>query len=238
MSDTPTPTPAPGGKTPKHHGLLDKHQLAEISKTSTLYGVVNGDPAIFDKIKDDQVITAAFMTGLGGDLQSIGQYTGGAAQAAVEGKLKTSAEDTAKSALLGQIHYIQSKAKLKYAANKGVLPEYGIGDNLDISRPALETAAGNILNKLKTDTLPKITAQHGTDLQAALAAYKQTKADQAGEKGDATTLRTQLTVQVESLAARRRQLQHAVDGEYPFTDAANAGMRRKFDLPVDRPLSA
>ena len=36
---------------------------------------------------------------------------------------------------------------------------------------------------------------------------------------------------------RRRQLQHAADGEYPFTDPANAGMRRKFDLPLDRPLN-
>jgi hypothetical protein len=26
--------------------------------------------------------------------------------------------------------------------------------------------------------------------------------------------------------------------EYPFTDAGNAGMRRKFDLPLDRPLKA
>ena len=40
-----------------------------------------------------------------------------------------------------------------------------------------------------------------------------------------------------ALATRRRQLQHAADGEYPFTDPANAGMRRKFDLPLDRPLS-
>ncbi len=34
----PAPAPAPAAKTPKHHGLLDKHQLAEISKTSTLVG--------------------------------------------------------------------------------------------------------------------------------------------------------------------------------------------------------
>jgi len=31
---------------------------------------------------------------------------------------------------------------------------------------------------------------------------------------------------------RRRQLQHAADGEYPFTDPASGGMRRKLDLPV------
>lgn len=230
-------TPAPVAKTPKHHGLLNKSQMAEISYTSTIYGVANSDPAILTQIGDADVITPAFMSGLGGDLQAIGQYTGGTTQATVGGKLQTSAEDLAKSALLGKIHYIQSKAKLKYVSNHGVLPEYCIGANIDASRPALETAANNVINKLKTDTLPKITAQHGTDLQSALDEYKKTKVDQAGQKGDATTLRNQLAAMVDSLAVRRRQLQHAADGEYPYTDPASAGMRRKFDLPADRPLN-
>jgi hypothetical protein len=240
MSDNPTPTPAPapnGGKTPKHHGLLDKHQLAEISKTSTIYGVVNGDPAILAQISDDQVITPAFMTTLGGDLDAMSQYTGGASAAVTDAIQETDAETGAKKLLLAKIHYIQSKAKIKYAANKGVLPEYGIGINIDISRPALETAADTIFNKLKTDTLPKITAQHSTDLKAASDAYKQTKVAQVDGKGDATVLRTKLADIVVSLAVRRRQLQQAADGEYPFTDPANAGMRRKFDLPPNRPLN-
>jgi hypothetical protein len=230
-------TPDPVAKTPKHHGLLNKSQLAETSYANTIYGVANSDPAILTKIQDDDVITPAFLSQMGTDLQFTGQYTGGTTQATVEGLLKTSAEDTAKSVLLGKIHYIQSKAKLKYAANKGVLPEYSIGENIDASRPALETAAGNIVNKLKTDTLPKITAQHSTDLQTALENYKQTKVDQQSQLGDSTTLRNQLAAMVESLAVRRRQLQHAADGEYPCTDPANAGIRRKFDLPLDRPLN-
>ena len=238
MSDTPNPAPAPeGGKTPKHHGLLDKHQLAEISKTSLIYGVAIGDPAILAKIQDEQVITTAFLTTLGNDLKYIAQYTGGAVQATVVGQLKTTDEATAKATLLGKIHYIQSKAKLKYAANRGVLPEYGIGTNIDVSRPILETAAANILTKLKTDTLPKITAQHSTDLQAALDAYKKTKVDQLGDKGDAITLRVKLAQLVESLATRRRQIQHAADGEFPHTDPGSAGPRSKLDLPPDRPLN-
>jgi hypothetical protein len=40
-----------------------------------------------------------------------------------------------------------------------------------------------------------------------------------------------------TLAMRRRHLQQAADGEYPFTDPANAGMRRKFDRPMNRPLN-
>jgi hypothetical protein len=233
---TTDPAPAPVAKTPKHHGLLNKSQLAETSHTSIIFGVVNNDPAILAKIQDPVVITPAFLTQLGEDLQAIGQYTGGTTQATVGGQLQTNAEDTAKKVLLAKIHYIHSQTKIKYAANKGVLPEYGIGDNIDASRPTLETAASNVINKLQTDTLPKITAQHSTDLQTALNTYKQTKVAQQSQQGDATTLRNQLAAMVDSFAVRRRQLQHSANGEYPYTDPANAGMRRKFDLPLDRPL--
>jgi hypothetical protein len=85
--------------------------------------------------------------------------------------------------------------------------------------------------------LPKITPQHSADLQAALDTYKKTKTDQKTKQGDSTTLRNQLAAMVDSFAVRRRQLQHSVDGEYPWTDPANAGIRRKFDLPLDRPLN-
>jgi hypothetical protein len=39
------------------------------------------------------------------------------------------------------------------------------------------------------------------------------------------------------LKSPRPPAPHAADGEYPFTNPANAGMRRKFDLPLDRPLN-
>jgi hypothetical protein len=234
---TTGPAPAPAVKTVIHRGLLDKHQLAEISLTNTIYGIAN-DPATFALIQDAQIITPAFMTTLGTDLQGMSQYTGGTSQAVIDAQQDTGAEAAAKKSLLAKIHYIQSKAKIKYMGNKGVLPEYGIGTNIDISRPALETAGGNIINKLKTDTLPKITAQHGTDLQAALETYKKSKVTQVGGKGDSTSLRVKLTTMVESLAVRRRQLQHAADGEFPYTDPANAGMRKKFDLPLNQPLNA
>jgi hypothetical protein len=40
-----------------------------------------------------------------------------------------------------------------------------------------------------------------------------------------------------SLAVRRRQLQYAADAEWPYTDKANAGIRREFFLPVDCPFN-
>ena len=233
---TADPAPAPA-KTIKHHGLLDKHQLAEISACNTLYGVAS-DPATFAQIQDAQIITPAFMTQLGTDLEGMSHYTGGALEAAVDSTIGTGSEADAKKALLGKIHYIQSKAKIKYTAQHPARAEYGIGTNIDVSRPILETAADNIINKLKTDTLPKIAAQHSTDLAAALKTYRQSKVTQTTGKGQAMDLKIKLGSMVDSLATRRRQLQHAADGEYPYTDPASAGMRKKFDLPSDRPLNA
>jgi len=36
-----------------------------------------------------------------------------------------------------------------------------------------------------------------------------------------------MKTKLSSLPVRRRQLQHSADGEYPFNDPANAGLRRE-----------
>lgn len=240
MPDTTQTTGTTGTTTPKtpvHHGLLDKRQLKEISYANIIYTVAN-DPDTFAKISDDTVITDKFMQKMLADLTLVGQYTGGATDATLETHIATAAEETAKLTLLNQVHYIQSKAKLKYGRKPDTLAEYGIGLNIDISRPALETAAANILNKLKTDTLPRITADHSTALDAALKGYRGTKVIQVDDKGDAKDLRTQLTETVAAIADSRRKLQHAADGEFPYNNPDNAGMRIKFDLPAHQPLNA
>jgi hypothetical protein len=232
----PAPAPAPAPKTPKHRGLLNKAQLAEISHANTVYGVAS-DPAVFASLQDDLILTPAFMTQLGQDLAGMSQYTGDASEATLDAQDDTNNETTAEAELLAKVHYIQSKAKMKYPADHPARAEYGIGDKLQGNRPLLEATAGNIFNKLKTDTLPKIVVQHSTDLDSSLKAYQKTKVDQKTGKGDAMTLRQKLAARVDSLAARRRQLQHGADGEYPYTNPANAGMRAKFDLPPNQPLA-
>jgi hypothetical protein len=45
-----------------------------------------------------------------------------------------------------------------------------------------------------------------------------------------------LNVLIKSINDRRRLVQFAADGEWPFDDAANAPIRREFGLPVNRPF--
>jgi hypothetical protein len=117
MAD-PAPAPAPnGGKTPKTHGLLDKHQLAEISRTNTIYGVAN-DPATFAKIQDDQIITRRVHDPVGNGFarrQPIHRRRG--RRPKLDSQMDTGDEATTKKSLLDKIHYIQSKARMKYPGN-------------------------------------------------------------------------------------------------------------------------
>jgi hypothetical protein len=55
--------------------------------------------------------------------------------------------------------------------------------------------------------------------------------------GDAKDLRVRVGQIVECLAMYCRQWQHADDGEFPFNRPASADLRKKFDLPLDRPLN-
>src|ERR1039458_5842684 len=110
------------------------------------------------------------MTQLGQDLAGMSQYTGDASEATLDAQDDTNNETTAEAELLAKVHYIQSKAKMKYPADHPARAEYGMGDKLQGNRPLLEATAGNIFNKLKTDTLPKIVVQHSTDLDSSLKA--------------------------------------------------------------------
>ena len=170
---------------------MNKAQLAEISHANTIYGVAS-DPAVFPSLQDDLILTPAFMTQLGQDLAGMSQYTGDASEATLDAQDDTHSETAAEDDLLAKIHYIQSKAKMKYPADHPAHAEYGIGDKLQGNRPLLEATAGNIFNKLKTDTLPKIVAQHSTDLDSSLKAFQKNKVDQKTGKGDAMTLRQKL----------------------------------------------
>jgi hypothetical protein len=58
-----------------------------------------------------------------------------------------------------------------------------------------------------------------------------------GTGGIATAAKHGLASNMNNLSMQIEARPCAADGEYSFTDPANAGMRRKFDLPLDRPLN-
>ena len=61
---------------------------------------------------------------------------------------------------------------------------------------------------------------------------------QTQAQSDATTARTALDAMVKAITDKSIAVQYAGDAEWPYTNKANAGIRREFFLPVDHPFNA
>lgn len=118
------------------------------------------------------------------------------------------------------------------------LDGYLIGERLNISRADLLQKAAALIGKATADQLPGYDdAAEIKKVQDALDAYRgsQSESDSADsdQVGD-TANRDKL---IKTINTRRSAIQHAADALWPYTDEANAGQRKAFELPANRPLS-
>jgi len=237
MPTDPTPQPPPEPK-PKHDlGLFNKAQASEMSKAGQIFAAARkGDrPAALAR----REISAEFVTQAIADIlaarakstEAVGDTTGT--------RTATVAEVASAKKLLVAMQEMQAAAKQKYARTQPEkLKDYYVGTRLDESRPLLEQYSQGIIDKLDSDTLPGITADKVTALGVLRTAYVSTNSDQSGSQSDATTARKGLEVMVKAITDKRIAVQYAADAEWPYTDKANAGIRREFFLPPDRPFNA
>ncbi len=152
-----------------------------------------------------------------------------------EKRRTTQAEDAAETKLLQHLRFVQARARQKhFFKNPGVLREYGIGEDIDVSRAVLEQYAQAIHEKTATDKLPKVTEARRAELQTAIADYKAAQTTQTGASGAAGGERIDRDALVRAATAGRMQIQFAADAEWPHTDPANAPTRRQFQLPANR----
>lgn len=230
---TPAPAPAPAPQTTRTRGLVNQALLDELTVA-------------------EEITAAAKKAGYGAQLAAggidapkIAAITDAIANArklaaqAVQGT--TGRQDVTQNEaglmndLINKIQEVQKRARQKYDATDPVrLKDFAVGQQFYNSRSLLEQTAANILEKLKTDTLPGITPAKVSALQQALTDYQNVQGDQTGAQSGATTARKQLETAVSDIVARRREIQFAADAEWPHTDSANAGVRAEFQLPPDR----
>ena len=76
-----------------------------------------------------------------------------------------------------------------------------------------------------------------TKVSAALADYRgaetgsdESDAEQVGDTASRDTL-------IKTINTRRSAIQHAADGQWPYTSEASVSFRKAFALPLNRPLS-
>ena len=132
---------------------------------------------------------------------------------------------------------VQAAAKQKHDGNKQELKDYHVGERIEQKRSLLEQAVEDILNKLKTNTLPGIKPPKVQALKDALAAYKGGDSTQSGAQSDASGKRLSLDDLMALINKDRRKILFAVDAEWSSTKPANAAIRTEFGLSPNRPYS-
>ena len=151
----------------------------------------------------------------------------------VDKEAATGDETDLKKALLKCLGELQMAAKQKFARkDPAQLGKYLIGKRLDPNRALLEQNARNLLDSAEADDLPGITAAKLTAGEQALKAYKDINVTQGSAQSTATGKRTALNTLKQEITDARITIQLAADAEWPPDDAANAAIRREFQLPA------
>ena len=235
MAD-PTPTPAPKPK--RIRGDMNHAHVAALDEADQL--CIKAQKPAYAPALAARTIDATFVTTLSNDAKAARNQLSTAVASTTSKTTDVVGQSTAEDELVAAIHEVQSAAKQKYGRTQHtILADYHVNTKprMDANRAMLEQVSQNIINKLATDTLPGITPAKVTNLTTLRTAYVNSKDPTTSDQSAATGSRKQLEDQIHSITDRRIQLQHAADAEWPYTVAADAGIRGEFQLPLGRPFN-
>ena len=154
-------------------------------------------------------------------------------------KSATADETTAAYKLIAGLQEVQKAAKQKYGRkNRIALAAYLIGKKLNGSRPNLLQTSQSIVEKVTDDTLPGFTTAKIKAVNTLRTKWIEANGKQTDSRSASLTTRAELKTLLKSIDERRAAIQNAADAEWPHTDPENAGPRKDFVLPVNRPLAA
>ncbi|MBI3878146.1 MAG: hypothetical protein HY300_19660 [Verrucomicrobia bacterium] len=232
---TPPPQPDPNPKKRKR-GVLNAAQAKELTKGEQI-GMTAQKSAHAAKLAARN-ITAAYVTTLLDTAKLARDKSAQAVQSTTSKESATLTETVGGKDLMIAIQEVQTAAKQKYARTDPTkMRDYYIGKKLNESRALLEQYSEGIINKLGSDTLPGITAAKITDLGDLRATWIADNSAQGAKQSDATDARTDLADLVKAVTDARITVMFAADGEYPYTNKANAAQRREFQLPPNGPFN-
>jgi hypothetical protein len=198
-------------------------------------------------LETEHEIAPDFIAQLAADCATARGSLGQVVENAVAKNVATGGKTGTKQTLMRAIRQIQAAAKQKYAGNQPLmLKDYYIGQKIDANQDLLGQIGTAILDKISppegstatADVLPGVKAGKISALTSAVAAYTSAWNAQASAQSDKTKGHLAVAALVKSIDDRRRIVQFAADGEWPFDDAANAPIRREFGIPTSRPFIA
>ena len=248
-SNTPSAPANPVAPAPKTQprGYFNQAQVADIQLAEDIIAAA-ADPENAPPLATRD-ITAEYIAGLGtaiaaarAKMSATGQANSGHQPATLNAE---DAED-AERGLIARLRNIQAAAKQKHQmlaeddddATNFPTDGYLIGARLNPNRPLLLQNAEALRAKATADALPgyktpEALARIATDIQA----YKDATASQSERDEAAEQDRIQRDALVKKINARRTATQHAADALFPYTEEENRPTRKRFKLPLDRPLN-
>jgi hypothetical protein len=151
-------------------------------------------------------------------------------------RVSTQEEKLARKELLAGLREVQTAARQKWTRSQpAALKDYYIGENLpNMSRATLVQVAEGILLRLSTQTLPGITPETVSALEAKRDAYVEANKNQLGFIAGAKARRAAALEHLKTATDLRIEVQFAADAAYPFDNPRSAAARTEFALPEDR----
>jgi hypothetical protein len=152
---------------------------------------------------------------------------------------QTQTEARAKKSLMAVLRKIQSAARRKFADDAAKRNAYFMGDDqFGGARNELEVQAQSILNKAAVDNLPGITPAMLANGAELLAAWIEADDDQRWAKRKLASAYDEFGKLVAEIEDDMIEIRLAADSCWPYTNKANAVIRRAFGIPERRPYTA
>ena len=224
--------PAPSREVTK--SVLTKRQIADVGEVE-LNAKGAQEPTYAGPLETNG-IAAAFLTTLLADIKAVKEVGGEALGHTDNSEVATLDGERARLKLVEDLRRMQSSGRqLHQHTDPPKLKDYLIGENIVINRETLKTSAETIINKTNAERGPGIDTDFIVKTSNDLAAFATKNASQLNESVAAQDMRVEREEQVAGIVQRGQTLKTAADRAWPYTNPANAGARRKFHLPVNRP---
>lgn len=195
------------------------------------------EPAHAD-ILNERAITPAFVAEIETDIMAAEKRVTLSITCTDRKEGATLDEQDAQAALLANLRTGQAAARQKYFyAEPAKLKEFLVGDRIDANRATLDQAAQAITTKLDQTRPPGIDTGFIEKLVLDRVKWNAEHATQATEQGQGTSERELRDAQIAAIQAKVHQIQFAADAAWPPGVPGNAGARRKFHLPRNRPFT-
>lgn len=235
MPDTTAPPVTGATKAKRSRNPLNQEQTVAVGKAEKVAKAAKL-VAYKDKLAARR-IAEAFVQQLLNDIKTARTLGSSAVSQDSKSKSATQSETGLTNQLLAGLAEIQSAARQEfYDDDPTRLKAFYSGVDLHTSRELLTTMAQGILKEAGEADLPGITTDKLTALGEIFEEWQTSDDTQGSAQTDSALTRQERDELVASIEKRRRKIQFAADAEWPYTDPKNALIRKKFQLPADRPF--